>query len=191
MKTRAFSNSRKLINREEQGSGTNKQAVLQKDWEKKEQNALLPAGRITSWKMLPVGLFLLVRQAAISALRKLSSVGSKLPSETTASWISGVSSFMKPRTVPNTPLLGKTPLNEINVEMWLMMSQQQTLSYQSRREVLAHFLPCYQSASRPQKSLLLNAFVKITSYARKSAAAQPSARGHWPHPAPSASGVRL
>src|SRR5216683_6763016 len=74
---------------------------------------------------------------------------------------------MKP--AKKNPSSGKTPLNETDVEMWQTMSQHQTLSYQSRREVLAHFLPRYRSASCPQKSLLLDAFVKITGYTRKSA----------------------
>lgn len=76
---------------------------------------------------------------------------------------------MKPRMTPKNPSWGKAPFNEIDVEMWQTMSQQQTLSYQSRREVLSHSLSRYRSASRPQKSLLLDAFVNITGYARKSA----------------------
>lgn len=76
---------------------------------------------------------------------------------------------MKPRTTTKNPSSAKRPLNEIDVETWQTMSQYQSLSYQSRREVLAHFLPRYRSASHPQKSLLLDAFVKITGYARKSA----------------------
>jgi hypothetical protein len=50
-----------------------------------------------------------------------------------------------------------------------MTSPTVSLSYQARREVLAAFLPRYHAASPTQKSLLLDRFVQMTGYARKSA----------------------
>ena len=44
-----------------------------------------------------------------------------------------------------------------------------SLSYQTRRELLARVAPMYQMASPAHKHLILNDFVKLTGYARKSA----------------------
>lgn len=51
-----------------------------------------------------------------------------------------------------------------------MARQNAALSYQARREVLVRIAPRYQQASVIHKSLLLEAFVELTGYIRKSAA---------------------
>lgn len=83
----------------------------------------------------------------------------------------------------NNTLSGKMPLNESDVQRWQMMSQNLPLSYQARREVFAHVAPRYQSASRTQKHLLLDAFLDPAGYACTSAlsAAQSPPREHRPH----------
>jgi len=60
-------------------------------------------------------------------------------------------------------------LNERDGERWQMTSPALALSSQTRREVLASFLPHYRTASSAEKSLLLDTFVKMTGYARKAA----------------------
>src|SRR5258708_39547907 len=48
-----------------------------------------------------------------------------------------------------------------------MGSQQGSLSYGTRREVLAQIAPRYQQATGAQKMLLLDRVVEVTGYARK------------------------
>ena len=50
-----------------------------------------------------------------------------------------------------------------------MSSKRLALSSQARRELLRHVTPRYQQASLAHKSLLLDEFVSLTGYARKSA----------------------
>jgi hypothetical protein len=54
-------------------------------------------------------------------------------------------------------------------EKWPMSFEHGSLSYQTRRELLARVAPMYQMASPAHKHLILNDFVKLTGYARKSA----------------------
>lgn len=60
-------------------------------------------------------------------------------------------------------------LSGMERETWQVFSQHVFLSYQARRELLEHVAPMYQTASLAKKTLILNDFVKMTGYARKSA----------------------
>lgn len=62
-----------------------------------------------------------------------------------------------------------TILSGIDVETWQMTSQTLSLSYQTRQELVARVAPRYQTASLAHKTLILNEFVELTGYARKSA----------------------
>jgi hypothetical protein len=57
----------------------------------------------------------------------------------------------------------------IDVETWQMTSQTLSLSYQTRQELVVRVAPHYQTASLARKNLILNEFVELTGYARKSA----------------------
>jgi hypothetical protein len=50
-----------------------------------------------------------------------------------------------------------------------MTSRTFSLSYQTRRELLAQVASLYQATSLAYKNLILNEFVNLTVYARKSA----------------------
>jgi site-specific recombinase XerD len=54
-------------------------------------------------------------------------------------------------------------------EEWPMPFEHGAWNYPARRALLAQVVPVYQTASRARKHLILNAFVKATSYARPTA----------------------
>lgn len=54
-------------------------------------------------------------------------------------------------------------------EKWQVFPEHVSLSYRARRELLERVAPMYQTASQAKKNLILNDFVKMTGYARKSA----------------------
>lgn len=59
--------------------------------------------------------------------------------------------------------------NGMEGEKWQVFLEYGSLSYQARRELLERVVPLYQTASLAKKNLILNDFVKMTGYARKSA----------------------
>ena len=60
-------------------------------------------------------------------------------------------------------------LNGMEEEKWQVFPEHVSLSYQARRELLERVAPVYQTALLAKKTLILNDFVKMTGYARKSA----------------------
>lgn len=69
----------------------------------------------------------------------------------------------------NKPHQKMTGWDDIDEEIVMMTALKQALSYQAKQALVERIRPQYRDASRAQKTTILDAFVKLTGYTRKSA----------------------